>query len=160
MALVIAPRTRTRKAIFCSELLFTNLILSAEWMLEVIGAGATATTSTDWHSVWKKSDEKGKVDTHIEWLQEEGRKKPPVQTERHSEFATSWFNQAYLLLDRAFRSYWRNPTYLIAKLALNIAGGLFIGFTFFKAKDSIQGTQNKLFVSNFVGVFEQTLILM
>jgi len=28
---------------------------------------------------------------------------------------------------------------------LNIVGGLFIGFTFFKAKDTIQGTQNKLF---------------
>ena len=35
--------------------------------------------------------------------------------------------------------------YLMAKLILNIVGGLFIGFTFFKAKHSIQGTQNKLF---------------
>lgn len=28
---------------------------------------------------------------------------------------------------------------------LNIAGGLFIGFTFWKSKDTLQGTQNKLF---------------
>ena len=116
-------------------------------MLDVIGAGATATSSIDWHGVWKTSDEKRKSDAHIEWLHEEGRKKPPVQTERHTEFATTWFNQTCLLVDRAFRSYWRNPTYLLAKLSLNVVAGLFVGFTFYKAKDSIQGTQNKLFVS-------------
>ena len=121
-------------------------------MLEVIGAGATATSSIDWHSVWIKSDEKIKVDAHINQIHAEGRRKPPVETERHAEFATSWANQVYLLLDRAFRSYWRNPTYLIAKLILNIAAGLFIGFTFFKSKDTIQGTQNKLFVSYYFGL--------
>ena len=36
---------------------------------------------------------------------------------------------------------------MLAKLVLNVVAGLFIGFTFFKADDSIQGTQNKLFVS-------------
>jgi ATP-binding cassette subfamily G (WHITE) protein 2 (SNQ2) len=56
------------------------------------------------------------------------------------------------------------PTYLLAKLILNIVSGLFIGvgpltllcicltlfifqFTFYKAKPSQQGTQNQLFVS-------------
>lgn len=34
----------------------------------------------------------------------------------------------------------------MAKIALNIVAGLFIGFTFFKAKDTLQGTQDKLFV--------------
>jgi ATP-binding cassette subfamily G (WHITE) protein 2 (SNQ2) len=33
----------------------------------------------------------------------------------------------------------------MAKLVLNIVGGLFIGFTFWKSKDTLQGTQNKLF---------------
>jgi ATP-binding cassette subfamily G (WHITE) protein 2 (SNQ2) len=116
-------------------------------MLDVIGAGATATSAVDWHRVWKTSDEKNKIDEHIDWIHSEGRKKPPVQTERHTEFATSWLNQTYLLLDRAFRAYWRNPTYLLAKLILNVVAGLFIGFTFYKAKGSIQGTQNKLFAS-------------
>jgi ATP-binding cassette, subfamily G (WHITE), member 2, SNQ2 len=32
-------------------------------------------------------------------------------------------------------------TYIMAKLMLNIIGGLFIGFTFFKAKNTIQGTR-------------------
>jgi len=33
------------------------------------------------------------------------------------------------------------------RLALNVVAALFVGFTFFKAKSSIQGTQNKIFVS-------------
>ena len=33
----------------------------------------------------------------------------------------------------------------MAKLILQIVGGLFIGFTFFQAKNTQQGTQNKLF---------------
>ena len=30
---------------------------SAEFMLDVISAGATATLTTDWHVVWKRSPE-------------------------------------------------------------------------------------------------------
>lgn len=33
----------------------------------------------------------------------------------------------------------------MAKIALQIVGGLFIGFTFWKSKNTQQGTQNKLF---------------
>ena len=35
----------------------------------------------------------------------------------------------------------------MAKLMLNIVGGLFIGFTFFKRNNSLEGTQSNLFVS-------------
>lgn len=45
------------------------------------------------------------------------------------------------------QAHWRDPTYIVSKIALNIVAGLFIGFTFWQAKDSMQGTQNKLFVS-------------
>ena len=116
-------------------------------MLDVIGAGATATSTTDWHDVWINSEEIKAVNNDIERIHEEGRKRPPIAAQHDSTYATSWGYQVGVLLQRAFSSYWRNPTYLIAKLALNIAAGLFIGFTFFKAKDSLQGTQNKIFVS-------------
>jgi ATP-binding cassette, subfamily G (WHITE), member 2, SNQ2 len=67
-----------------------------------------------------------------------------------SRFATSWTYQVVTLFHRNFQYFWRDPTYLLSKVALNVAGGLFIGFTFFKADDSQQGTQNKLF-SIFMG---------
>jgi hypothetical protein len=62
-----------------------------------------------------------------------------------SELMPLWAYQVVELLKRDAEAHWRDSTYLMAKLILNIVGGLFIGFTFFKAQHSIQGTQNKLF---------------
>lgn len=123
-----------------------DTIRSAEWMLDVIGAGATATTTIDWHNEWNKSKEVADFKDHLIEIHEDGRKRPPVKSLQHSEFATSWGYQLYALTLRAFQSYWRNPTYIIAKEFLNISAGLFIGFTFFKTDSTVQGTQNKLFV--------------
>lgn len=116
-------------------------------MLEIIGAGATATSEQDWHTIWKNSPQAIRLEKEIEEIHREGRKRPPVRATFTSEFATSWFYQTWELFKRGHVAYWRNPTYLMAKLSLNIIGGLFIGFTFFKASNSQQGTQNKLFVS-------------
>ena len=127
-------------------------------MLDVIGAGATASSTIDWHDVWKNSKEAIETQSDIDHIHCEGRKKPPVQATRKSEFATSWGYQTIILMQRAFQSYWRDPTYLISKLVLNIVAGLFIGFTFFKSKDTMQGTQNKLFVSR--SQFHKTLQLL
>lgn len=117
-------------------------------MLDVIGAGATAISDRDWHEAWINSKESKAVEVALEEIHTEGRKRPPVRATVQSAFATPWPYQLQVLLKRQHLTYWRNPTYLFSKLTLNIIGGLFIGFTFFKAKDTIQGTQNKLFVSH------------
>ena len=92
------------------------------------------------------------MDEELEGLLQDGRKRHAVDTEQHSEFSTSWVYQLKTLWEREAIRHWRDPTYLLAKLALNVFAGLFIGFTFFKAKDSIQGTQNKIFVSRLCNV--------
>ncbi|KAF9461727.1 pleiotropic drug resistance ABC transporter [Collybia nuda] len=117
----------------------------AEYMLDIIGAGATATSEQDWHAIWKKAPESTSVQQEIDAIHAEGRSRPAVEATLHSEFASSWGNQFFQLFNRGSRAHWRDPTYLFAKLILNIFGGLFIGFTFFKAKNTQQGTQNKLF---------------
>ncbi|KAH9922740.1 P-loop containing nucleoside triphosphate hydrolase protein [Fomitopsis serialis] len=114
----------------------------AEYILDVIGAGATATTDIEWHDVWKKSQEA-----------QNGRGRPPVQASMTGAFPTRWGYQLWTLLSRDVQHRWRDPSYMVAKLGVNIASGLLIGFTFFKAKDSIQGTQNKLFA-----IFMSTII--
>ncbi|KAG6897004.1 hypothetical protein C0992_004715 [Termitomyces sp. T32_za158] len=121
----------------------------AEFMLDVIGAGATASSELDWHNIWLKSEESKRVQMEVDDIHAEGRSRPPVQATLHHEFATNWFTQVALLFKRNAQAYWRDPTYLMAKLVLNIIGGLFIGFTFWRSKDTQQGTQNKLFVSSF-----------
>ncbi|EJD42304.1 pleiotropic drug resistance ABC transporter [Auricularia subglabra TFB-10046 SS5] len=117
----------------------------AEFMLDVIGAGATATTTADWHEVWHKSEERGRVQEEIDQILTQGRARGAVEATIKSEFATGWFYQVHELLGRLAVAYWRDPTYIMAKLFLATIGGLLIGFTFFKAGDSQQGTQNKLF---------------
>ncbi|KAF8965800.1 ABC-2 type transporter-domain-containing protein [Flammula alnicola] len=117
----------------------------AEYMLDVIGAGATAVSDRDWHEVWINAKQFKDLEDSIEEIHTEGRKRPPVDATVETEFANPWFYQTRALLKRQSLTYWRDPTYLVSKLILNIIGGLFIGFTFFKSKDTIQGTQNKLF---------------
>ncbi|KAG5352686.1 hypothetical protein C0989_001028 [Termitomyces sp. Mn162] len=118
----------------------------AEFMLDVIGAGATASTNVNWHEIWKNSPEAVTTQEELERIHTEGRNRPPVAAAFHSEFATPWLHQTKELLIRNSRGFWRDPTYILAKIVLDIFGGLFIGFTFFKAKNSQQGIQNQLFV--------------
>ncbi|KAI6145202.1 ABC-2 type transporter-domain-containing protein [Pisolithus tinctorius] len=120
----------------------------AEYILDVIGAGATATSEIDWHAVWKASPEAAELASEIEQLHTEGQSRPVVETHvTHlcSRFATSWMTQFLMLTERGLVSYWRNPTYMMSKVVLNIAAGFIIGLVFFQANDTIQGTQNKLF---------------
>jgi ATP-binding cassette subfamily G (WHITE) protein 2 (SNQ2) len=116
-------------------------------MLDVIGAGATATTEFDWHEKWKASKQAHSVQEEIERIHADGRQRPPVQATLRHSFAAGWLYQVKTLTARNALYFWRDPTYIFSKLALNIVGGLFIGFTFFQAVSTQQGTQNKLFVS-------------
>lgn len=125
----------------------------AEFMLDVIGAGASATSREDWHEIWCNSDEFTKVQGQIQEIHAKGRSQPPVGTTLHSEYATSWFHQVVQLVKRDASDHFRDPSYMMAKMALNIVSGLFLGFSFFKSKDTQQGTQNKLF-----SIFMSTII--
>lgn len=147
MARVIASLARTRKpSNTCNHFYdLTDDLFSAEFMLEVIGAGATASSEEDWHAIWENSKESKVVQDEVDKIHADGKNRPPVETTVHSEYATKWGYQVGQLIQRGNLDLWRDPTYLFAKLILNIAAGLFIGFTFFKAKDTLQGTQNKLF---------------
>ena len=115
-------------------------------MLEVIGAGATAQSTQDWHQSWLDSQERRLVQDEISHFHNEGQKKGAVETTLKREFATNWFYQVQQNLVRLGRAYWRDVDYIMSKFALSALGGLIIGFTFFQSPDSQQGTQNKLFV--------------
>ena len=122
-------------------------------MLDVIGAGATATCTTDWHQIWKDSPEAAKLDLEIERIHHDGLSRPVASTEAHSEFASSWIQQLVLLTHRGFVCNWRNPTYIYSKLAVCFVSGLIVGFTFFRTMNSLQGCQDKFFVRGFHMLF-------
>ena len=147
MALATAVTTKTRT--FLGHMhrgLHLDVLNRAEFILDVIGAGATATSKVDWHEIWISSPESTLIDNEIDAIVAQGRNTPAVSAAIGSGFATPWIYQIWTLLVRNLIHYWRSPTYLMAKMMLNIVGGLFIGFTFFQRNNSLEGTQNKLFV--------------
>ena len=81
---------------------------SAEYMLEVIGAGATATSKQDWPLAWIESPEAHRLNEEIEQIHIAGRQKPAVQAAFISEFATSWLYQTWELTKRNHIAYWRD----------------------------------------------------
>lgn len=118
-------------------------------MLDVIGAGATATCTTDWNQVWRESPEAVELEQVIQRINREGCSRPVPCIESHPVFASSWMKQLGLLTRRGLVCYWRNPTYIYAKLLFCIVGGLSTGLTFLGATDSLLGCQAKLFVRVF-----------
>ena len=52
-------------------------------MLDVIGAGATATTNKNWHEVWLSSLECRGLQQDLENIHAEGRKRPSVGSTLH-----------------------------------------------------------------------------
>lgn len=124
----------------------------AEYILEAIGAGATAHTDHDWFEVWSGSDERKKVDISILKLTQEGvnlKQSVSLSAEELKEFeniyATSAQYQFRWVLIRNYQTFWRTPDYVMSKIMLMTISGLFIGFTFFGLKHTLTGMQNGMF---------------
>ncbi|OCL07552.1 putative multidrug resistance ABC transporter [Glonium stellatum] len=127
----------------------------AEWMLDVIGAAPGSTTDIDWPAVWRSSPEYTEVQNELAQLKEERPQVTALQRTvsaqkredkaSYREFAAPFGAQLWEVTKRVFEQYWRTPSYIYSKAALCIFSALFIGFSFFKAHNTIQGLQNQMF---------------
>ncbi|KIJ53326.1 hypothetical protein M422DRAFT_222683 [Sphaerobolus stellatus SS14] len=119
----------------------------AEYMLDVIGAGVTTPTEINWHDTWNKSPEKQHVHMMLEniLLNQELSENLSLVNETQAQFSASFALQFSELTKRTLTSYIRMPRYLLSKFFLDISAGLFIGFTFYKTNQTIQGAQNHIF---------------
>lgn len=133
----------------------------AEWMLEVIGAAPGTHSDVDWFKTWRKSPEYMAVQVELQNIKQKEQRggKKHLEEEHHGsyqEFAAPFMVQLRENLFRVFQQYWRMPIYIYAKTALCTLITLFIGFTFFKAPNSIQGLQNQMFaIFSLLTVFGQ-----
>lgn len=136
----------------------------AEYMLTMVGAGASGKSTQDWHEVWKKSQEAKDVQKELDRINEEmgnrASKKESEQEskESHSEFAMPFVNQLQEVTIRVFQQYWRTPGYIYSKLILGVASALFIGFSFFQPDSSQQGLQNVVFSVFMITTIFTTLV--
>ncbi|KAH6679909.1 multidrug resistance protein CDR1 [Plectosphaerella plurivora] len=120
----------------------------AEYMLEIVNKG-TNPRGMDWHDIWTGSPEREDVIREIERIHNDKSAQPATDGEdaahSHSEFAASFAVQTWAVTVRVFQQYWRSPAYIAEKFILSMIAGLFIGFSFFQANDSLAGMQNVLF---------------
>ncbi|RAQ80304.1 multidrug resistance protein CDR1 [Aspergillus flavus] len=119
----------------------------AEWMLDVIGAAPGSHSDIDWPKVWRESPEHAKVKEHLDELKSTLSVKPAENSdpEAFKEYAAPFYIQLWECLIRVFAQYYRTPSYIWSKTALSILTSIYIGFSFFHAKNSIQGMQNQMF---------------
>ncbi|AAS54349.2 AGL142Cp [Eremothecium gossypii ATCC 10895] len=118
----------------------------AEFMLEIIGAAPGSHALQDYHEIWKNSDEYQSVQEELHRMEMELWHKPRFETsDQNKEFASSIWYQYIIVSRRVLQQYWRSPEYLWSKIFMSIFASLFIGFSFFKSKTSIQGLQNQMF---------------
>lgn len=131
----------------------------AEYILEVIGAGATATVKEDWHEIWERSEEAEKVDRQVsEYISELTLKSGDVGTVKPEKYATSYLFQFKYVFQRTNIVFWRDLNYLMSKLFLQLLGGLFIGWTFFNPGKSYAGLQDTLFATFMAAVLSAPII--
>ncbi|TVY36705.1 Multidrug resistance protein, partial [Lachnellula occidentalis] len=118
----------------------------AEYMLTMVGAGATGKSSKDWHEVWKNSKEAQDTQKELEHIKTNmGKEQAEESAGSHGEFAMPFSTQLYEVTVRVFQQYWRTPGYVYSKILLGVASALFIGFSFFHADASQQGLQDVIF---------------
>lgn len=143
----------------------------AEWMLEVIGAAPGAVAKQDWTDVWRNSSEFSDTHKELTRLEDQQRSEATHQPasdafDESTAYAASLTDQLFLCTKRVFQQYWRTPSYIYAKLVLCLGAvrlpvlysfpshpvqgltylqSLFIGVSFYKTKNTMQGLQDQMF---------------
>ncbi|GIZ47704.1 hypothetical protein CKM354_001078900 [Cercospora kikuchii] len=127
----------------------------AEYMLEIVGD-----FSTDWFQIWKDSQQARGVQEEIERIHKDraGAVDSDEDESAHNEFAMPFTTQLAEVTKRVFSQYWRMPSYIMAKLVLSAASGLFIGFSFYQADATLQGMQNVIYGLFMVTTIFSTLV--
>ncbi|KAF2494935.1 ATP binding cassette transporter [Lophium mytilinum] len=120
----------------------------AEYMLEVIGAAPGSKSDQDWPQLWRESEERREIRRQLDQMVVDLPKTSQIDqssADAHQTFAQSFGYQSLLVTRRCFEQYWRTPSYLWSKVVLCTLPALFIGFSFWNEKTSMQGLQNQMF---------------
>ena len=112
----------------------------AEYILNCIGAGATASADADWHDLWLASPECQAARDEVEELHRVLPSKPVKDDkELAGRFAASYLTQMKCVMRRTFIQFWRSPVYIRAKFLECIICALFVGLSYVGVNHSIGG---------------------
>lgn len=121
----------------------------AEYILDVIGAGATASSDKNWNQLFKESPLQKDLERELQEVisSPAGHLSAEDEARGEREYAAGPMLQLRTVLARTWMHFYRSPTYIVSKLGLNVVAGLFIGSTFYRngAETSVSALQNMLF---------------
>ncbi|KAK5221115.1 ATP-binding cassette transporter snq2 [Exophiala xenobiotica] len=133
----------------------------AEFILETAAKGGKRGADgkrVNWNKEWMESEENAQMLKEIQRLKEERSREPIKETKAQRAFATSVTLQSIELTKRTFRNYWRDPSYLYAKLFVSVVIGIFNGFTFWNLENSVASLQSRLFSPFLVLLIPPTIV--
>ncbi|OUM52137.1 hypothetical protein BVG19_g1297 [[Candida] boidinii] len=131
----------------------------AEYVLEVIGAGATATVDEDWNEIWVNSDQFKNVSLEIQDIINStnnnhkneksgeiiGADRDDGDKSLESSYATPyWYQLKYCILRGALQLN-RNVSHQVTRFIYLLTTGLFVGFSYWNVKHTLIGNQNVMF---------------
>ncbi|ODV87461.1 hypothetical protein CANARDRAFT_5996 [[Candida] arabinofermentans NRRL YB-2248] len=113
----------------------------AEYILNCIGAGATASTDKNWNEIWNESPECAEVTRYIDHLHAELPKRPENTSagDLTATYANSYDKQFLYVLSRTYLQFWRSPVYLRAKFLECVMCALFVGFSYIGMDHTVAG---------------------
>lgn len=92
-------------------------------MLEVVGAGASASSKRDWHAVWNESEEKRNMLQELDRIVSE-RKKASANNQQNRDladekrtYAAPFGLQLRMVMGRQWNSYYRDVPLIMGKLS-------------------------------------------
>jgi len=117
-------------------------------------------TKVDWNEEWRTSEQAEKVIEEIEGLKMTRSKTQTdaARKEQQKEFAAPVYEQCVLLLQRTFKQYWRDPSYIYGKLFVSVIVGIFNGFTFWQLGNTQQDMENRMFTSFLILTIPPTIV--
>jgi ATP-binding cassette subfamily G (WHITE) protein 2 (SNQ2) len=116
----------------------------AEYMIDVVSGHVLP--GIEWHQKWLDSPQHSYMAGHLDKLISDAAAKAPGFDDDNDEFATSLWTQSKLVTQRMNFSLYRNTDYVNNKFILHIILGLFNGFTFWMAGESVGDMQIRLFI--------------
>lgn len=120
----------------------------AEHMIDVV-----SDRHKDWHEIWLESPEHEAMLAELDGMVEKAASEPAHTSSDEGEFAMPLWDQTVIVTLRLVKAMYRNVGYVNNKFALHIIMGLFTGFSYWKAGNSVAELQMRTFaLFNFIFV--------
>ncbi|KAI3112827.1 hypothetical protein CBS147333_3335 [Penicillium roqueforti] len=117
----------------------------AEYFLEVIGAGSRNDAHVDWAGLWRDSQQGKEREKAEQSLVPTAEQAPPL--EQQSLYSVPFHVQLWVVVQRTWLYYWREPDYVTSKLWMSVGNSLLNSLTYLQSPNTERGAYNRVFSS-------------